>query len=88
MIARDSNSYPYLAIAQHFGIDYGEVLKYDILKMIYPWEAWQIAIWRLENKNPQLNEVWNAAIETAAKLAETSKGYPTTVSQNILRLKK
>lgn len=33
-------------------------------------------------------EVWNRAIEAAAKLAETSKGYPTTVSQNILRLKK
>lgn len=27
MIARDSKSYPYLAIAQHYGVDYGEVLK-------------------------------------------------------------
>lgn len=33
-------------------------------------------------------EIWNRAIEEAAKLAETSKGYPTSVSQNILRLKK
>jgi hypothetical protein len=31
---------------------------------------------------------WNAAIKEAAKLAETSKGYPTTVSQNILKLDK
>lgn len=29
---------------------------------------------------------WNDAVRAAAKLAETSKGYPTTVSQNILKL--
>lgn len=34
------------------------------------------------------DRIWNTAIEAAAKLAETSKGYPTTVSQNILKLKK
>lgn len=26
MIARDSKSYPYLAIAQHYNVPYGEVL--------------------------------------------------------------
>jgi hypothetical protein len=31
-------------------------------------------------------EGWNNAIREAAKLAKTSKGYPTTVSQNILKL--
>jgi hypothetical protein len=36
----------------------------------------------------QFKAIWNEAIEAAAKLAETSKGYPTTVSENILRLKK
>lgn len=30
----------------------------------------------------------HAAIEQAAKLAETSKGYPTEVSENIRKLKK
>ncbi len=28
MIALDSKSYPYLAVAQHYDIDYGEVLKF------------------------------------------------------------
>lgn len=28
MIPFDSKSYPYLAIAQHYEIDYGEVLKF------------------------------------------------------------
>lgn len=28
MIARDSKSYPYLAIAQHYGIPYAVVLEY------------------------------------------------------------
>lgn len=32
--------------------------------------------------------VWNSAIEAAAKLAETSKGYPTSVSEKIRNLKK
>lgn len=27
MIARDSKSYPYLAIAQHYNVPYGEVLR-------------------------------------------------------------
>ena len=27
MIARDSKSYPYLAIAQHYNVPYGEVLE-------------------------------------------------------------
>lgn len=31
---------------------------------------------------------WNDAIQAAAKLAETSKGYPTTVSEKILKLDK
>jgi hypothetical protein len=29
MIARDSKSYPYLAIAQHYNVPYAEVLKYS-----------------------------------------------------------
>ena len=29
MIARDSKSYPYLAIAQYYGVEYGEVLRYS-----------------------------------------------------------
>jgi len=33
MIARNSKSYPYLAIAQHYDIPYGEVLRFsDMLK--------------------------------------------------------
>jgi len=28
MIALGSKSYPYLAVAQHYGIDYGEVLEF------------------------------------------------------------
>lgn len=28
MIARDSKSYPYLAIAQHYGVDYKIILEY------------------------------------------------------------
>ena len=29
MIARNSKSYPYLAIAQHYGVPYAEVLKFS-----------------------------------------------------------
>lgn len=32
MIARDSKSYPYLAIAQHYEVPYAEVLSLSILK--------------------------------------------------------
>lgn len=39
-------------------------------------------------KNEEEVRIWNAAIEEAAKLAETSKGYPTEVSENIRKLKK
>ena len=45
-------------------------------------------------KGKNLNEAiiyakgWNDAIRAAAKLAETSKGYPTTVSEKILKLDK
>lgn len=32
--------------------------------------------------------IWNLAIEEAIKLAETSKGYPIEVSEEIRKLKK
>lgn len=35
-----------------------------------------------------LIRTWNQALEEAAKLAETSKGYSTEVSENIRSLKK
>lgn len=40
------------------------------------------------NQNPNVQEVWNAAVEAAAKLAESSKGYPTPISERIRELKK
>lgn len=33
-------------------------------------------------------EIWNAAIEAAAKVCDTSKGYPTWNSEEIRKLKK
>jgi len=38
--------------------------------------------------NMRYVEGWNAAIEAAAKIAETSKGYPTFKSEEIRKLKK
>lgn len=57
MIARDSKSYPYLAIAQYYGVDYGEVLmlsdyiKYLIINdMVLPeYTSWRFKIWELEH---------------------------------------
>ena len=58
MIARNSKSYPYLAIAQHYGVPYAEVLKFsdsqknNLVK--YPpfnENEWRLAVWRLENDN-------------------------------------
>lgn len=52
MIARDSKSYPYLAIAQHYGIPYGVVLEYadnvdnEIAAPTYG-KPWREAVWRL-----------------------------------------
>ncbi len=53
MIACDSKSYPYLAIARHYGIPYAEVLKYadsitkfNILKV--PYTDWRLEVWCLE----------------------------------------
>lgn len=41
-----------------------------------------------DKQNEYEKEIWNAAIEEAAKLAQSSKGYPTPVSENIRKLKK
>lgn len=51
MIARDSKSYPYLAIAQHYGVDYGEVLRYsEAMTGLDPFDhhAWHWAVYDLE----------------------------------------
>jgi len=55
MIARDSKSYPYLSIAQHYNISYAEVLHYADLCKKYiiksPFQEWRLEIWLLENSN-------------------------------------
>lgn len=56
MIAKDSKSYPYLAIAQHHGIDYSEVLKYaNMIKVkihtrmpTIHYSEWKLEVWFLE----------------------------------------
>lgn len=50
MIDRDSKSYPYLAVAQNYGIDYGKVLAFvDYLDAYYPISApyrdWRYSVW-------------------------------------------
>lgn len=49
MINRDSKSYPYLAIAQHYGIPYWKVLQYSD-NPINPFYSWQLAVWEVKNK--------------------------------------
>lgn len=60
-IARDSKSYPYLAIAQHYGVSYAEVLEYadlldeydpKILKIVLgnEWQDEVIALWRKKHE--------------------------------------
>jgi len=52
MIARDSKSYPYLAIAQHYDIPYGEVLFYSEMYKRFecskPISDWKLEVWKLE----------------------------------------
>lgn len=51
MIARDSKSYPYLAIAQHYNIPYAEVLRFsETLDNLTPFNniAWQWEVYDLE----------------------------------------
>lgn len=51
MIARDSKSYPYLAIAQHYNVPYGEVLRFsETLDNLTPFNhiEWQWAVYDLE----------------------------------------
>ena len=52
MIARDSKSYPYLAIAQHNNVPYAEVLKYSegcYTKDFRPlYLDWKLEVWLLE----------------------------------------
>ncbi len=55
MIARDSKSYPYLAIAQHYGVPYAEVLAasdhYDKFVLRPPFVEWRYMVWNLEREN-------------------------------------
>ncbi len=54
MIARYSKSYPYLAIAQHYGIPYAEVLAasdhYDKFRLSPPYAEWRYMVWDLERE--------------------------------------
>lgn len=58
MIARDSKSYPYLAIAQHYNIPYATVLAYSgkvaswankDFYVVPPYSSWKLAVWKLEH---------------------------------------
>lgn len=58
MIALGSKSYPYLAVAQHYGIDYGKVLQYvDYLEIRYsqspPYTDWRISVLAAYNDEMQ-----------------------------------
>lgn len=49
MIALDSKSYPYLAVAQHYNIEYGEVLNYvNFLEKTHntnpPYSKWRLSV--------------------------------------------
>lgn len=52
MIAKDSKSYPYLAIAQHYNITYAEVLRFSetnsCKKGGCPYTKWKAEVWMLE----------------------------------------
>lgn len=50
MIAKDSTSYPYLAIAQHYNVSYAEVLVYSEKYNFNasPYIEWRLAVWMLE----------------------------------------
>jgi hypothetical protein len=48
MVAKDSTSYPYLAVAQHHGVPYSDVLAYAERvpsATLQRSEAWQLATW-------------------------------------------
>lgn len=53
-IPRNSKSYPYLAIAQYYNVDYSRVLQYSEklvrLNMLHlaPATQWRYEVWRLE----------------------------------------
>ncbi len=64
MIARDSKSYPYLAIAQHYGVSYWKVLRVSYyyekcfaspLNSMPPFQDWKFAIWKLEKDKVHCN---------------------------------
>ena len=55
MIAKDSTSYPYLAIAQHYNVSYAEVLRYSEsynakYKFDPPFGDWRLEVWLLERE--------------------------------------
>ena len=53
-ISRNSKSYPYLAIAQHYNVDYSRVLLYSekLVRVgigeLAPFTNWRYEVWRLE----------------------------------------
>lgn len=85
MIAIDSKSYPYLAVAQHSRLPYGEVLNWHWSNVLLFREEFKKII--VEEYLPMdklasnvfAREIWNAAIEKAAQLAVTD--YHITVEQ-------
>ena len=65
-IPRNSKSYPYLAIAQHYNVDYGKVLLYSEMLInrtnegsdcysYPPATQWRYEVWRLEKNKLKID---------------------------------
>lgn len=90
MIAINSKSYPYLAIAQATAYDYGDLLNNKSLEEIIEMQnnikafGYSIGINYDEVRNVGGIDIWNAAIEKAAEIAVSD--YHIT-KEEILKLK-
>lgn len=68
MIALGSKSYPYLSVAHHYGIEYGEVLKFiEWLENTNNLEKYDILGWRLmayvlyKDEHERRQQVWECS---------------------------
>jgi len=76
MIARDSKLYPYLAIAQHYGVSYREVLKFIEDNSADAENDWQLAaldslteeIYRLNRKGNESELDYNRRMNEEDKI--------------------
>jgi hypothetical protein len=76
MIARNSASYPFLAVAQHYGVDYGVVLAYaGVCRKAREDETKELDVWESRAYDLLFGTDAGAAVREAVKREQYRRAY-------------